>query len=84
MADSKLFQALEQAKEKIDFTSISNEFLVNLVHSALSFDDPSLKKEEVEKVFNSDFVGVAPEKVRNITNQKNAFLKVVEMAKENA
>lgn len=83
MADNKLSLALEQAKAKVDFKEISNEFLVNLVHSALSFDNPSLKKEDVEKVLNSDFVGVAPEKVRNITNQKNAFLKIVEMAKEN-
>lgn len=83
MADNKLSLALEQAKAKVDFTSISNEFLVNLVHSALSFDNPSLKKEDVEKVLNSDFIGVNPDNVRNITNQKNAFLKIVEMAKEN-
>ena len=81
MVENKLSQALEQARAKVDFTSISHEFLVNLVHSALSFDDPSLKVEDVVRVLNSDFVGVNAEKVRKITNQKNAFLRVVEMAK---
>ena len=83
MISEKLAKALEDAKKAKSVTEISEEFLVNLVHSALSFDNPSLKKEEVEKVLSGDVVGVNGEKVRNIINQKNAFEKVLEMAKAN-
>ena len=53
-----------------------------MVQSALAFDNPSLKKEDVVKVLNGEVVGVNPDKVRKIINQKNAFLKVLQMAKE--
>ncbi len=82
MAKCELQAALEQAKAKGSLLEISEEFLLNLVHSALSFDNPSLEKEEVQKVLNGEFVGVNSEKVQRITNQKNAFLRIVTMAKE--
>lgn len=82
MINEKLSKALEEAKQTKDFLEISEEFLVNLVQSALAFDNPSLKKEDVVKVLNGEVVGVNPDKVRKIINQKNAFLKVLQMAKE--
>ncbi len=82
MINEKLSKALEEAKQTKNFLEISDEFLVNLVQSALSFDNPSLKKEDVVKVLNDEVVGVNPEKVRKIINQKNAFLKVLQMAKD--
>ena len=82
MISEKLSKALEEARLKKDFLDISENFLVNLVQSALSFDNPSLKKEDVIKVLNGQVVGVNPEKVTNIINQKNAFLKVLQLAKE--
>jgi len=82
MINEKLSKALEEAKQTKNFLEISEEFLVNLVQSALAFDNPSLKKEDVVKVLNGEVVGVNPDKVRKIINQKNAFLKVLQMAKE--
>ena len=82
MAKCELQAALEQAKAKGSLLEISEEFLLNLVHSALSFDDNSLEKEDVKKVLNGEFIGVNSEKVQRITNQKNAFLRIVTMAKE--
>lgn len=83
MAKCELLEALEQAKAKGSLLEISDEFLLNLVHSALSFDDNDLKIEEVKDVLNGQYIGVNSEKVRRITNQKNAFLRIVTMAKEN-
>jgi len=82
MINEKLSKALEEAKQTKNFLEISEEFLVNLVQSALAFDNPSLKKEDVVKVLNGEVVGVNPDKVRKIINQKNAFLKVLHMAKD--
>ena len=82
MINEKLSKALEEAKQTKNFLEISEEFLVNLVQSALAFDNPSLKKEDVVRVLNGEVVGVNPDKVRKIINQKNAFLKVLQMAKE--
>ena len=82
MINEKLSKALEEAKQTKNFLEISEEFLVNLVQSALAFDNPSLKKEDVVKVLNGEVVGVNPDKVRKIINQKNAFLKVLQMAKD--
>lgn len=83
MAKCELLDALEQAKAKGSLLEISDEFLLNLVHSALSFDDNDLKIEEVRDVLNGQYVGINSDKVRRITNQKNAFLRIVTMAKEN-
>ena len=82
MINEKLSKALEEAKQTKNFLEISEKFLVNLVQSALAFDNPSLKKEDVVKVLNGEVVGVNPDKVRKIINQKNAFLKVLQMAKD--
>ena len=82
MINEKLSKALEEAKQTKNLLEISEEFLDNLVQSALAFDNPSLKKEDVVKVLNGEVVGVNPDKVRKIINQKNAFLKVLQMAKE--
>ncbi len=82
MISEKLSQALEEAKKTKDFLEISDDFLVKLIQSALSFDNPSLKEEDVVKVLKGDVVGVNPDKVRNILNQRNAFMKVLNMVKE--
>lgn len=82
MINEKLSKALEEAKQTKNFLDINDEFLVSLVQSALAFDNPSLKKADVVKVLNGEVVGVNPDKVRKIINQKNAFLKVLQMAKD--
>lgn len=82
MANNNLQSVLAEAKAKGSLLEISEEFLLHLVHSALSFDDNDLKVEEVKQVLNGQYLGISSEKVRKITNQKNAFLKVVEMVKE--
>lgn len=82
MAQCELLTALEAAKAKGSLLEISNDFLLNLVHSALSFDDNELKIEEVQDVLSGQYVGISSDKVRRITNQKNAFLRIVTMAKE--
>ena len=79
MKEFNLEMALSIAKEKFNPTKISDEFLLNLVHSALSFESNDLKKEEVEKVLNNEYVGINSEKTKKIINQKNAFLRIVEM-----
>lgn len=82
MAQCELLTALEEAKAKGSLLEISNDFLLYLVHSALSFDDNELKIEEVQDVLSGQYVGISSDKVRRITNQKNAFLRIVTMAKE--
>lgn len=82
MINHNLQVALENSKAKGNILEISDEFLLNLVHSALSFDNPSLKIEEVKQVLEGKYIGVNSDTVRNITNQKNAFLRIVQMAKE--
>lgn len=80
MAKCELMAALEEAKAKGSLLEISEEFLINLVHSALSFDNNDLAIEEVENVLKGQYIGVNSDNVRRITNQKNAFLKIVDMA----
>lgn len=82
MLNDKISKALVEAKQKVDFCDVSEDFLINLVHSALSFDNPNLKKEDVIKVLKGATVGISSDKVRSITNQKNAFMRVLTMAKE--
>lgn len=82
MDKCELLVALEEAKAKGNLTEISDEFLLSLVHSALSFDDNDLKVEEVKNVLDGQYIGISSDKVRRITNQKNAFLKIVSMVKE--
>lgn len=82
MAKCELMAALEEAKANGSLLEISEEFLINLVHSALSFDNNALTVEEVVNVLKGQYIGVNSENVRRITNQKNAFLKIVEMAKQ--
>ena len=72
---------MEESRKCNDFTEISFDFLVDLIHSALQFEDPSIKTEDVYKVLKGDYTGVNSEKVIDITNQKNAFNKVVSMVK---
>lgn len=81
MIDFNLDEALNVAKEKFSLTNISDDFLLNLVHSALSFESTDLQKEEVRKVLNNEYVGINSEKAQKILNQKNAFLRIVEMVK---
>ncbi len=81
MINLELEKALENAKAKMDVREISVNFLSDLIYCALSFDSSDLTQTEVTNVLNGKYMGVSSEKVRKITNQKNAFLKIVEMAK---
>jgi len=55
MDKCELLVALEEAKAKGSLLEISDEFLLNLVHSALSFDDNTLDIEEVKNVLAGQY-----------------------------
>ena len=86
MIDNELQKVLDAAKMKTVFTDISEEWLIDMVHSALSFENPTLTKTEVEEILNHDMSKVASvtsEKVQAVINQKQAFNKILEMVKNN-
>ena len=76
-------KALQAAKQKDNYFALSEENITNLIYCSLSFDNPSLKEDDVRKVLKGQFVGVSADKVQNITNQKNALNKIVNMAQNN-
>lgn len=76
-------KALQAAKQKDNYFALSEENITNLIYCSLSFDNPSLKEDDVRKVLKGQFVGVSADKVQNITNQKNALNKIISMAQNN-
>lgn len=81
--DEKLILALEAAKEKENYFDLPEDFYAELIKSSISFEDETLKLEEVEKVLKGNVVGINSEKVAKITNQKNALNKAIYLAKNN-
>ncbi len=83
MIDGELFALRDAAKAKLGFLEITQSFLVDLVYCSLSFDSDRIKKEEVVQVLSNKTDTIDPSMIQIINNQKNAFLRVIQMAKEN-
>jgi Fic family protein len=83
MIDGDLVKMRNNAREKVDFLEVSNDFLVDLIFDSLSFESVLLSREEVIQVLNGKSEGIDPGVVLLITNQKNAYLHIVNMVKEN-
>ena len=82
MIDGELMKLRDNAKEKIDFLEISEDFLTDLVFNTLSFDNFIDNREDVVNVFNGKTEDISPDKIQLIENQKNAFAFVLKMVKE--
>jgi Fic family protein len=83
MIDGELMKMRDMVKEKITPLEFSEEFLIDLVFNTLSFDAFLDDRDEVVKVFKGETEGITPDKVQLINNQKNAFLFILKMVKEN-
>lgn len=81
MIDGELLKLRDKAKIKKDFLSIDNDFMIDFVFNSLSFDNFISEKNDVIKVLNNDSEAVNEEVKRLITNQRDAFLRIVEMVK---
>lgn len=83
MIDGELFALRESAKTKPGFLDITLPFLVDIVYCSLSFDSDRIKKEDVLNVLNNNPGSIDPSIIQIINNQKNAFLRVTQMVKDN-
>ncbi|HHU55626.1 MAG TPA: Fic family protein [Acholeplasmataceae bacterium] len=83
MIDGELLTMRSTVKEKIDILDVPKEFLINQTYHGLLFEYDSITRQEVEDVVSGNTENIDPKKVLLINNHKNAFLKVVEMVKQN-
>lgn len=83
MIDGELLTLRSAVKEKINLLDIPQDFIIDQAYNGLSFEYDSITREEVEAVVNGNYDNIDEKKVLLINNHKNAFLKVVEMVKEN-
>ncbi len=83
MIDGELFALRETAKQKPGFLDITMPFLVDVVYCSLSFDSDRIKKEDVLSVLNNNPGSIDPSIIQIINNQKNAFLRINQMVKDN-
>ena len=81
MIDGELLKLRDKASLKKDFLSIDEEFVINFVFNSLSFDNFISEKSDVNKVLSDDSSTVNEQAKLLINNQKDAFLRVVEMVK---
>lgn len=58
------------------------KMIPELVRTSLSFEQTT-SEDEVNAVLSGNVIGIDPEKVQNIINQKNAFLHIIDMVKNN-
>ena len=79
----ELILSLNNAKQRDNYFALPDDFICKLIFSSLSFDDSTLKEEDVKTVLSGAFTGVGAEKVHKIINQKNALNKVIKMAVDN-
>lgn len=83
MIDGELLKMRDAVREKVDVLDISEDFMIDLVFNTLSFDNFISEKDDVVKVFKGQTEGITPDKIQLIENQKNAFLCIIKMVKEN-
>src|SRR5690554_3809507 len=81
MIDGELFKMRDAALEKVDFFEVPDEFIIDQTFNGLSFESDHIKREDVVAHFNNEEID--PTKATLISNHRKAFLKAVEMAKEN-
>jgi len=79
MIDGELFKMRDAAREKVDFLDVPVNFIIDQTFNGLSFESDLITKEEVIDFFNNKEVN--PQKALLISNHKNAFLKTLEMVK---
>jgi len=82
MIDGELLTMRGTVREKQGVLEISNDFLIDQTYNGLLFEYDSITRQEVEDVFNGKTENIDPKKVLLINNHKNAFLRVVQMIKD--
>ncbi|MDD3191218.1 MAG: Fic family protein [Bacilli bacterium] len=82
MIDGELLKMREAAGKRFSFDALSHDFLIKLVFNSLSFDSDLITEEDVQRFFRGEDLQDA-QKSMLIRNQRNGFLQVVKMAKEN-
>lgn len=83
MIDGELFALQEIAKNKPEYLEISPNDLIDLVFCSLSFDSDRITRENVVSVLVGRSEFIEPAIIQIVLNQKDGFLRVAQMAKEN-
>src|SRR5690554_861702 len=81
MNDLPLVEMQALASKKINLHEFPIEFVSEFIYNSLSFETQNLTLEEVSKVVQDEQVDLEEKKVLKIKNYKNAFMFIVDLAK---
>lgn len=77
------FNNVKADAPKINFSSITNDFLVNFISNSISLDTSIITKEEVENIINGKVDNMEEKKVLLVKDYLDGLLFAVRLASEN-
>ena len=77
------FNNIKADAPKINFSSITNDFLVNFISNSISLDTSVITKEEVENIINGKTDNLEEKKVLLVKDYLDGLLFAVRLASEN-
>ena len=77
------FNNVKADAPKINFSSITNDFLVNFISNSISLDTSVITKEEVENIINGKVDNLEEKKVLLVKDYLDGLLFAVRLASEN-
>ena len=77
------FNNIKADAPKINFSSITNDFLVNFISNSISLDTSIITKEEVENIINGKTDNLEEKKVLLVKDYLDGLLFAVRLASEN-
>lgn len=81
MNDLPLVEMQSLASKKFNLQQFPSEFVSLFIFNSLSFEPQNLSPKDVLKVVNGEQTDLDESRVLAITNYKNAFMHIVDMAK---
>ena len=77
------FNNVKADAPKINFSSITNDFLVNFISNSISLDTSVITKEEVENIINGKTENLEEKKVLLVKDYLDGLLYAVRLASDN-
>ena len=77
------FNNVKADAPKINFSSITNDFLVNFISNSISLDTSDITKEEVENIINGKTDDIPEKRVLLVKDYLDGLLFAVRLASEN-
>jgi Fic family protein len=71
------------AKKKFDIKNITEEFIIKLIHTSLSFESDRITAEEVKNIITNNLANIEEFKIKLVHNHHKAFLFIIDLVKEN-